>query len=605
MGRARGHGWWPDRVASCKMAVAACGLLVLAGSSSATAQGNAGGRRVALVVGNDAYSTQGALANAVNDARAVANALTEVGFSVTKLEDASRARLTSALGDFARSLRDDDVALFYFAGHGVQVDQENYLLPTDYAGQTATALRLDAIRAMDVQDMLRPARVAMLVFDACRNNPYRSVRSGGGGLAPMEARGTLIAYAAGAGEVAEDAPQSANGLFTGKFVEALGVPGLTATGLFRRVRRDVYTASNAEQWPAVYDDLLSDFVFRPAVSASAGPAGDARPGAVADTAAATARLQQETVFWESIQGSGVRADFEAFLEQFPNGTFAGLARNRLAALGASAVERPAPDPPRRTDPPRPDPVRPRPWRAGEAFRDCPTCPELVVVPAGTFRMGCVSRRGCVDDELPVRDVQVASFALSKHEVTFEEYARFAAATGRRRPSDWGWGGGSRPVTGVSWEDAAAYANWLSNETGERYRLPSEAEWEYAARAGTRTAYSWGQNIGRNRANCDGCGSRWDDDAAAPVGSFPANAWGLHDMHGNVSEWVADCWHESYARAPGAGSAWLSGGDCRRRVLRGGSWLGGSVYLRSAKRGRMDTSLRYANVGFRVARTAGS
>ena len=180
MGRARGHGWWPDRVASCKMAVAACGLLVLAGSSSATAQGNAGGRRVALVVGNDAYSTQGALANAVNDARAVANALTEVGFSVTKLEDASRARLTSALGDFARSLRDDDVALFYFAGHGVQVDQENYLLPTDYAGQTATALRLDAIRAMDVQDMLRPARVAMLVFDACRNNPYRSVRSGGG-----------------------------------------------------------------------------------------------------------------------------------------------------------------------------------------------------------------------------------------------------------------------------------------------------------------------------------------------------------------------------------------------------------------------------------------
>ena len=599
MGRAKPrHGGWRDSMRSWKISAAACGLLVLASSSSATAQGSAGGRRVALVVGNDAYQAQGALANAVNDARAVANALTEVGFSVTKLEDTTRSQLTDALGDFARSLRDDDVALFYFAGHGVQVNQENYLLPTDYAGQTATALRLDAIRALDVQEMLRPARVAMLVFDACRNNPYRGGRSGGTGLAPMEARGTLIAYAAGAGEVAEDAPASVNGLFTGKFVEALAVPGLTATELFRSVRRDVYAASNAEQWPAVYDDLLSDFVFRSAVSASDGPAGAARPGAVANGATATVRLQQETVFWESIQGNSTQADFEAFLEQFPNGTFAGLARNRLAALGASAVERPAPDPP------RPDPVRPRPWRAGEAFRDCPTCPELVVVPAGTFRMGCVSGRGCVDDELPVRDVRVASFALSKYEVTFEEYERFATATGRRQPGDWGWGGGSRPVAGVSWEDAMAYADWLSDETGERYRLPSEAEWEYAARAGTRTAYSWGQNIGRNRANCDSCGSRWDDDEAAPVGSFAANTWGLHDMHGNVSEWVADCWHENYARAPGAGSAWLSGGDCRRRVLRGGSWLGGPVYLRSAERGRMEPGLQYANVGFRVARNAG-
>ena len=588
-GRCRG-------VMSWGLAAAACALLVLTGVGSATAQG---GRRLALVVGNNAYQAQGVLSNAVNDARAVANSLTEVGFSVTKLEDVTRSRLTSALGDFSRSLRDDDVVLFYFAGHGVQVDQDNYLLPTDYTGQTEMALRLDAIRAVDVQEMLRSARVAMLVFDACRDNPYRGTRSVGAGLAPMEARGTLIAYAAGAGETAADAPESTNGLFTGKFVEALRVPGLSATELFRRVRREVYRASNAEQWPAVYDDLLSDFVFRAAPFADAGPAGVGRPVGVRDTTAVAARLQQETLFWESIQGGTRRADFEAFLEQFPNGTFAALARNRLAALGTPAAERPAPDPPR-----RPDPARPRPWRAGEAFRDCPTCPELVVVPAGAFRMGCVSQRGCVDDELPVRDVQVASFALSRYEVTFEEYERFASATGRRRPSDWGWGGGSRPVTGVSWEDAVAYADWLSDETGERYRLLSEAEWEYAARAGTRTTYGWGQNIGRNRANCDGCGSRWDDDEAAPVGSFAANAWGLHDMHGNVSEWVADCWHESYARALGGGSAWLTGGDCRRRVLRGGSWLGGPVYMRSAKRARIDVGLRYANVGFRVARNAG-
>ena len=592
MGKAgSGRGW--------KMAVAASGLLVLAGSGSALAQGSAGGRRVALVVGNDAYQAQAALANAVNDARAVANALTAVGFSVTKVEDATRTQLTSALGEFVRSLGDDDVALFYYAGHGVQVDQENYLLPTDYTGQSETSLRLDAIRALDVQEMLRPARVAMLVFDACRNNPYRGIRGGGPGLAPMEARGTLIAYAAGAGEVASDAARgSANGLFTAKFVEALYVPGLTATALFRRVRQEVHAASNAEQWPAVYDDLLSDFVFRSEVSAGGGPAGGARPAVVADSAMAPIRLQQETVFWESIQESRTRRDFEAFLVQFPTGTFAGLARNRLAALGAGAATRPA------ADPPRPDPVRPRPWRAGEAFRDCPTCPEMVVVPAGTFRMGCVSGRQCVDDELPVHEVRVASFALSKYEVTFEEYERFTTATGHRQPSDWGWGRGSRPMAGVSWADAVVYADWLSDETGERYRLPSEAEWEYAARAETRTTYGWGQNMVRNRANCDGCGSRWDDDGAAPVGSFAANTWGLHDMHGNVSEWVADCWHENYVGAPSAGSAWLRGGDCRRRVLRGGSWLGDPVYLRSAKRSRLDPGLRYSYVGFRVARNAG-
>ena len=572
----RDDGW--------RTTVAACGLVVLAGVGSATAQEGAAGRRVALVVGNDTYQAQGRLNNAVNDARAVANALAEVGFSVTRLENATRAAMTSALGDLASSLSDDDVALFYFAGHGMQVDRENYLLPIDYAGQTATALRLDAIAATVVQEALQPARVAMLVFDACRTNPYRSVRSVGVGLAPMEARGTLIAYAAGAGEVASDglAPGATNGLFTAKFVEALAVPGLTATELFRRVRREVYAASNAEQWPAVYDDLLSDFVFRPALPA--------------DGAALTARLQQETVFWASIQGSTIRADYEAFLAQFPNGTFAGLARNRLAALRASAAGSAA-------DWVRTDAGPPRPWRAGEAFRDCPGCPELVVVPAGTFTMGCVSGRGCFDDELPAREVSVASFALSRFEVTFEEYARFTVATGRRQPSDWGWGGGDRPVSGVSWEDAAAYARWLSDQTGERYRLPSEAEWEYAARAGTTTAYSWGQGLGRDRASCDGCGSRWDDEAA-PVGSFAANAWGFHDVHGNVSEWVVDCWHESYAGAPAGGSAWLSGGDCRRRVLRGGSWLGRPAYLRSARRARLDAGLRFANVGFRVARDGG-
>ena len=162
----------------------------------------------------------------------------------------------------------------------------------------------------------------------------------------------------------------------------------------------------------------------------------------------------------------------------------------------------------------------------------------------------------------------------------------------RRPGDQGWGRGGRPVIHVSWEDATAYAAWLSEETGEEYRLPSESEWEYAARAGTTTRYTWRDDIGRNRSNCDGCGGRWDDeDRTAPAGSFAANAWGLHDVHGNVWEWVGDCWHENYARAPRDGSAWTTGGDCSRRVVRGGSWDYNPWLLRSAYRfGRLSPSI---------------
>jgi uncharacterized caspase-like protein len=243
--------------------------------------------------------------------------------------------------------------LFYFAGHGVQVEHENYLIPTDYSGQTESSLRLDAVSAADVQEMLSPARVAMLVFDACRNNPYRGIRSGGTGLAPMEARGTLIAYAAGAGEVAADAAADAsNGLFTAKFVEALSQPGLTATDLFRQVRREVLEESNDRQWPAVYDDLLSDFVFRPAAGGVAAVEPlDAVPPAVAIERQALTR-QQETLFWESIRDSQDPSDFEAILRQFgPNGTFAPLARNRLRGLRASASAAAAAPTARPVDPP--------------------------------------------------------------------------------------------------------------------------------------------------------------------------------------------------------------------------------------------------------------
>ena len=254
---------------------------------------------------------------------------------------------------------------------------------------------------------------------------------------------------------------------------------------------------------------------------------------------------------------------------------------------------------------RPAPAKTAAPAAGAVFRDCPDCPEMVAVPAGSFMMGSPSsEEDRNSDEGPVHRVAfAASFAVGVHEVTFAEWDACVSAggCGGYRPDDAGWGRGSRPVVNVSWEDAQSYAGWLSRATGEDYRLLSESEWEYAARAGTSTRYWWGDDIGRGRANCDGCGSRWDDESTAPVGSFAANAFGLHDVHGNVWEWTQDCWNASYDGAPGDGRAWESG-NCSHRVLRGGSWYYDPRLLRAANRYWDDTGSRYDYIGFRVART---
>ncbi len=241
---------------------------------------------------------------------------------------------------------------------------------------------------------------------------------------------------------------------------------------------------------------------------------------------------------------------------------------------------------------------------GGKFMVCAECPEMVVVPSGSFMMGSHSGEG-FDDERPRHRVRIDyRFAVGVYEVTFAEWDACANAggCGGYVPDDSGWGRGNRPVINVSWDDAQSYVRWLSRRTDKTYRLLSEAEWEYVARAGTTTRYHWGDEIGHNRANCDGCGSRWDDEKTAPAGSFWANAWGLHDVHGNVWEWVEDCWNNSYTGAPADGSAW-EGGDCAKRVLRGGSWYNVDPgILRAAYRFRSYTGGRLHNVGFRIART---
>jgi len=239
-------------------------------------------------------------------------------------------------------------------------------------------------------------------------------------------------------------------------------------------------------------------------------------------------------------------------------------------------------------------------------------PAMMVIPGGSFRMGFPADEPMrVHDEGPIHRVTLRPFAIGRTEITFDQYDRFAAATGRKKPYDAYWGWGKQPVIQVSWHDATDYAAWLSDQTGQCYRLPSEAEWEYAARAGTSTPFWTGACIHIDQANYNGqldydnCGAKtkiyrgWP----VPVGSLSANPWGLHEIAGNVWEWTQDCWRGSYQGAPSDGSAWEQekGGGCTRRVVLGGGWFFHPWNLRSADRFRSSADEASNVLGIRLAR----
>ena len=245
-------------------------------------------------------------------------------------------------------------------------------------------------------------------------------------------------------------------------------------------------------------------------------------------------------------------------------------------------------------------------------------PELVVLPAGQYLMGCLDQSECYRDEKPRHNVTIADgIAFMTKEVTFAQYNRFVVATGSEKPDDKGWGESHRPVINVSWDDAVAYAEWLSSVTGYHYRLPSEAEWEYAARAGVDTVYHNGSNVeslclvanvaditqakeknSKPLINCDDAvGSK-----TSVVGSYKPNAFGIYDMHGNVREWVADCYHKNYRGAPIDGSARLDDCSEEERVLRGGSWYSFPWILGASTRESAMPFMASYSIGFRLVRS---
>ena len=619
----------------CRPASVAAAVMLGIGASVAPTVASAAGR-VALVVGNSDYAAIGALPNPGNDAEGVAAALGRLGFDVTTVSDADRADLNEALRLFARESAGADVSLVFYAGHGIEVDGANYLVPVDARLERDTDVEYEALPLDRVLRATTGAGLRVVILDACRNNPLarsmrrtsaaRSVSRGSFGELNEDLLGdeTLVAYAAAAGTTAADGT-GRNSPYTAALLEYLEEP-LEIGILFREVRARVLEATRGQQRPHEYASLLDEHYLR----------GASGPGTVtvADGGASRdVRAQQENLFWQSISNSTDPADFRAYLQQFPNGVFALLARNRVAALGdpSSAAERPRPGAP--ASPPADSSAS----VAGRVFRDCEGCPEMVEVPAGRFRMGSTDGNR---NRRPVHDVRVRAFALGLYEVTRAQYAEFVSATGhsasgcrvwqvRSFASD-GWGNDSQaswrvprfgqadvhPVVCVSWEDASAYVQWLSDRTGERYRLPTEAEWEYAARAGTTTGWPWGEREDDQCTHANGFDITGDNafgnwrrvdcrDGAtrtAPVGSYSPNAFGLYDMAGNVWEVLQDCWHDNYAGAPRDASAWTSGGNCDLRVARGGAWHNAPGGLQSAQRSLTTLGSRNSAQGFRVAKT---
>jgi len=330
--------------------------------------------------------------------------------------------------------------------------------------------------------------------------------------------------------------------------------------------------------------------------------------------------QFELAFWESIKDSNYISDYEAYLKAYPKGRFVALAQARIARLraapapaasastGSAKAARPAapavkPAPKPAASAPQPaasaqagvTPAPPSAGKAGAELKDCPACPPLISLPAGEFTMGSNTSD---PSERPAHKVTLAvPFAIGKYEVTVAQWNACADGNVCQRSTQ----APNTPVRDISWDDAQQYLKWLSTASGKAYRLPTEAEWEYAARGGTATPYWWGEKMVAGKANCKDCGPPWKVDGPAPSGSFGANPYGLFDMNGSVWEWVSDCWHNSYKGAPADGSVWDEP-DCTVRVIRGGSWREGASYMVSSTRFKYDASVRNSQNGFRVARS---
>jgi formylglycine-generating enzyme required for sulfatase activity len=531
--------------------------------------------RIALVIGNSNYKGDlPKLPNPANDAELMTATLKKLGFKVIETRDADLQQMTRSIREFSNALSSagsQAVGLFFYAGHGLQIDGENWLIPVSAKIEKAADAEFEAVPASKILGQMQFAQNSLniIILDACRNNPLsRGMRSASTGLAKMDAPlGSFIAYSTAPGQTAADG-KGKNSPYTAALAKAIMKPGIAIEEAFRDARVEVLAATGKEQIPWESSSLTGAFQFNPGPKAAEPQVAAAAP-APAEPAAPAAAPSAKT-----------------------------------------------------------------PAAPGGKVAMCKDCPEMVAIPAGSFMMGSPDSE---DDrnarEGPQTKMTIRAFSMGKYPVTRGQFAEFVQATGyqpaRRCFAEVGGGRfdeSSRaswqdpsfpqtdrdPVVCVNWEDAMAYVEWLSQATGKHYRLPSEAEWEYAARAGTTTSRIWGDDADDACAYANAADRQvrkkygWKDVVdcddgyvyTSPVGKFKPNKFGLYDMMGNVRQVVAGCLTDSIAELAKDGSA---NEDCHQHPLRGSSWesLAGFV-MRTACREWIGSTYAHLAYGFRVA-----
>jgi len=524
-------------------------------------------QRVALVIGNGAYDTA-PLRNPANDAKAVAKGLAALGFDVTERENLTQKDMKREIQAFGQKLLKGGVGLFYFAGHGMQVNGRNFLIPVGASIEHEKQVEYEGVDAGAVLTEMEYARnrLNIVILDACRDNPFaRSFRSGAQGLASINApTGTLIAYATSPGSVANDGPAD-NGVYTGELVKIMETPGLRIEDVFKQVRSAVREMTQGKQIPWESSSLEGDFFFRPPAPKPQQPPQQAQPP------------EQQLV--------------------------AGTAADRTTA-GTAGSQTPRGE------------SRPK---APKIWKEPVTGMEFVWVPGGCFLMGSPQTEQDREvDEGPVHEACIDGYWMAKSEVTNGQFRKFLSKHNSRDYERHSLNGDSQPVVYISWDDANSFAQWLMAQNGGQYkfRLPTEAEWEYACRAGTATIRYWGddpnkacdnENIGDQAAKKQW---GWEDvhecedayAATAPVASFQPNGFGLYDMLGNVAEWTQDIYSiDVYTKHDRNNPVYTDVQGGTDRVIRGGYWHGGPANVRCSDRSAGLPGGMNDDLGFRLVR----
>jgi len=624
-------------------------ILILFSVFAGTGQSALAAKRVALVVGNNTYvnyPSNRQLQKAVNDARTMQATLRDdLGFDVVYGEDADWRSMNALITEFEGKVEEGDVAFIYFSGHGVSIGAENFLLPSDVPEYVAGEEGRIAGNSFGADELNRRihkkgAKAIFAVLDACRENLLETAGGksvgGAGGLMNLDAaEGIFVLFAAGLGQIAldrlSDDDPNPNSVFTRTLVPLLKTGGLSQVDLAKRVQTEVSKLAGSIgfiQKPAYYDHILGLVTLKDGEFSEERESGQVAFEAAGNSIAmlrAVGESYPGTV-WEKMALAKI-GELESQVavlkgDQQPRSDVCTGVRANVATVETCL-------------------------KPGDVFRDCADCPEMVVVSHGEFLLGSVSyEEGRYENEGPEVKVTVARyFAIGKYEVTVGEFTKFLASQSYKPATDcvaydpkikgYGQTKGNyaspgfeqqqnHPVVCVNFADATQYTTWLSSHVGQTYQLPTEREWEYAARAGLQAPYFFGMQASEicayanvadqvtsnvlnfvggyeDKRKTEGFAKCTDwFEFTAPVGSFQPNAFGLHDVHGNVWEWVSDCFagnHKELANSTDANTS----ADCATRTTKGGGWEDSARTNRSAIRFGVTASASWASGGFRILR----